>query len=83
MESLACVNRGGVQVVHKVDDGLQLVELGRQRLGRVDTLVIYRSTLLVWVWVLSFRRSASLKEIFYFWFDFFLVNRCSLDQEGL
>ena len=38
VESLACVNRGDGQEVHRVDDELQVVELGRQRLARVDTV---------------------------------------------
>ena len=47
------MNRGDGQEVPRVDDGLQLVELGRQGLGRADTAVkktIYRSTLLVWAY---------------------------------
>ena len=54
---MACVNiRGRAREVHGVDDGLQLVELGRQGLGRADTVgtkTVYRridSTRLVWAY---------------------------------
>ena len=55
IESLARLHRGDGQEVHRVDDGLG--ELGRQRLGRVDTVrkrTIYRSTPLVWVYEQGF-----------------------------
>ena len=47
------MHRGDGEEVHRVDDGLRLVELGRQRLARVDTVrnkTIYRSTSFVWVY---------------------------------
>ena len=57
IESLACLHRGDGQEVHRVDHGLQLTELGRQRLGRVDTVrkkAIYRSAPLVLVYLQRF-----------------------------
>ena len=69
IESFARVNREDRQEVHRVDDGLQLVELGRQReagKGRYSCeeedhlpyVVLYSSGCTSWG-LLSFRRSAS------------------------